>query len=266
MKDNVKQWAKTLSGCDGGNTDAAIWLCGIEWGGGSAGDYYKEELPKEIISGKPELDFTSKTVFDWTHSIGYNYGISFAKLYQAILGSDITEYRSVGDLSGKELFKLNLYPIAFDSTDPALWKKNNMQELIGVDTKQIFNTWCFFNRFPEYAQFRKEKRPKLIIGTGASYLTDFLAFFGAQGSLESIHYGKLQGQTERNKHERTYYWTVLDSETLLIVIPFFSGSRGLNSNYLLGEMGKVIRQLCVNKINFNPSGIDTHLDKNNIER
>jgi len=26
------EWATSLSGCDGGNTEADIWLCGIEWG------------------------------------------------------------------------------------------------------------------------------------------------------------------------------------------------------------------------------------------
>ncbi len=36
VPENFKDWACSLSGCDGGNLKADTWLCGIEWGGGSA--------------------------------------------------------------------------------------------------------------------------------------------------------------------------------------------------------------------------------------
>lgn len=32
MQQQVKEWACSFSGCDGGNPNAPIWLCGIEWG------------------------------------------------------------------------------------------------------------------------------------------------------------------------------------------------------------------------------------------
>ncbi len=34
LKKEFIQWATSLSGCDGGNPEADIWLSGIEWGGG----------------------------------------------------------------------------------------------------------------------------------------------------------------------------------------------------------------------------------------
>lgn len=65
---DFKEWACSLSGCDGGNLDADTWLCGIEWGRGSYDDgiYYKEYLPEEIRKGKVNLE---KSLFDWKDSI-----------------------------------------------------------------------------------------------------------------------------------------------------------------------------------------------------
>ncbi|MEC4686653.1 MAG: hypothetical protein VST71_13100 [Nitrospirota bacterium] len=51
MNENMRLWACSLSGCDGGNINSDIWLCGIEWGGGSDGNYYEKDLPQEINKG-----------------------------------------------------------------------------------------------------------------------------------------------------------------------------------------------------------------------
>lgn len=32
IPNNFKEWACSLSGCDGGDINADTWLCGIEWG------------------------------------------------------------------------------------------------------------------------------------------------------------------------------------------------------------------------------------------
>jgi len=53
-----------------------------------------------------------------------------------------------------------------------------------------------------------------------------------------------------NKHTRKYYWARINGgKTTLVVVPFFSGSRGLNSNYLLQEMGKdiarIVPEVCI---------------------
>lgn len=54
MKDKFKGWSCSFSGCDGGNLNADLWLCGIEWGQGSYGGHYEEELPEEISKGAVE--------------------------------------------------------------------------------------------------------------------------------------------------------------------------------------------------------------------
>jgi len=137
METNLKDWACSLSGCDGGNVEADIWLCGIEWGGGSHGTYYEKDLLREINSGSVDINLDK---FDWADSITYPYGRSFAKLYTSIHDGTVENYRQVANLTGYELFKANLYPIAFDSTDHNLWHKNNLDKITGFENKFLFNT------------------------------------------------------------------------------------------------------------------------------
>lgn len=243
MKENLREWACSLSGCDGGNIKADTWLCGIEWGQGSYDDgiYYKEVLPNEISKGAVTL---KNTKFDWKGSTTYPYGRSFAKLWTVINDENgkAENYRDVSSLDGSQLFKLNLYPIAFDSTDHDLWHKYDLDKITGFENKHLFNTWCFFNRFSAYSKLRVEHRPKLIICTGVDYLRDFLMCFVGNENIDKLNVGSIEGQSENNKYARKYYWVKAD-ETLIVITPFFSGRYGLNSNFLLEKMGKEIKSL-----------------------
>jgi len=246
VNENFKKWACSLSGCDGGNVSAETWLCGIEWGGGSSEDgiYYKKMLPEQIKAGAVTHAHTS---FDWKDSVTYRYGTSFAKLFAAINGKDVKDYRdlALNYWDGSELFKLHLYPIAFDSTDGSLWQRNNLDELTGFDEKHLFQAWCFVNRFPFFSQLRSEKKPKRIICTGVSYLRDFFVCFGGSQSKS----GPFQFEDIKNDpngtstHIRRMYWVDLDEHTKLFVLPFFSGQYGLNSNYLRQTVGEKIKEL-----------------------
>jgi hypothetical protein len=243
--DNILDWACSFSGCDGGNINSDIWLCGIEWGGGSINNYYTKILPEQISKGKLE---TYPKFYDWTDSLSYPFGLSFAKLYTSISGGKVENYSLVKDLKGDELFKLNLYPIAFDSTNDNLWHQYSLDEITGFESKHLFNTWCFFNRSPFYSKLRKKHSPKLIICTGISYIRDFIMFFGGNDKIDKLNTGYLTPEeSEFNNYIRQYYWLRLSSNTLLIIIPFFNGRFGLNSNVLLQNMGENIEQLINNK-------------------
>jgi hypothetical protein len=244
---NFKDWACSFSGCDGGNINAATWLCGIEWGGGSYGEgkYYKEELPKEIANGKVYYD--EDQPYDWKYHTSHRYGISFAKLYAAIKGKKVEEYKNLVESTweGYEIFKLNLYPIAFDSTDENLWQKYKLDTITGFDEKYIFQTWCFVNRFPYFSDLRRKHKPKLIIGTGISFLRDFFICFGGNKKTQTrIQYDEIEPDlSAKVSKKRRFYWVNIDEHSTLVVIPFFSGSYGLNSNHLLQEMGNRIRAI-----------------------
>jgi len=236
---DFREWACSLSGCDGGNIEADLWICGIEWGQGSYenGKYYREELPLEIRSGRYAHN---QEKYDWQASLDYPYGRSFAKLYASIHDCEIATYKNfISKCDGSEVFKLNLYPIAFDSTDPQLWAMNGLDKLTGFPEKHLFQTWCFLNRFPTFSKLVRDHSPKIIIGTGVSYLKDFFVCFGGEGQAAgAIQYGELEPASSANKRsKRRYYWVKLNEMTTLVVVPFFSGSHGLNSDHLLHEMG-----------------------------
>ncbi|EHR42585.1 hypothetical protein [Alishewanella jeotgali] len=237
MLDKIKPWACSFSGCDGGNPEADTWLCGIEWGlEPDAADEYYTRLKQQMQAGAVKV---TKTNFDWRHSISYPYGVRFAKLYQAINQQPVQSYRSVAELSGEQLFKLNLYPIAFNSTADDLWHQYRFDEATSFPSKLLFNNWCFFNRFPFYAALRKQYQPKLIICTGVNYLKDFLMFFAGSDGVRTIESEVISiNATEK----RTLYWSKVDN-TLLVVLPFFSGRFGLNSDALLQAFGSRIAQL-----------------------
>ena len=243
---NFQDWACSLSGCDGGSPEADTWLCGIEWGGGSYGDgiYYRKHLPDEINRGAYEPE----TKYDWKRSFQGRspFGRNFAKLYAAMEGEeDVGSYREIAasKWNGSEIFKLNLYPIAFDSIDPALWRKNGLGKVTGFSEKYAFQAWCMFKRFPYFAERRRTHNPSTIICVGVGYFREFLLAFGAGADdCQGIQNDEITPISPNNRpNARQYHWVKI-GETNLVVIPSFSSS-GLNSNYLLKEMGKRIRIL-----------------------
>jgi len=242
-----KEWACSLSGCDTRNTDAKTWLCGIEWGGPDEGEnglinYYENKLPGEIAEGAFQPDDAN---YDWQKHQEYSFGKSVAKLYAAYRGKDVNEYYKYLDtFSPNELCKMNLYPLAFRHTGDELWKTFKMQKRTGFADKELYRVWCFFNRFPFFAKLARVEKPELIICAGVSYLTDYIACFaGHDGLAEPLQVGILKPKSPKNQKDRRYYWARLRTGTVLVVIPFFSGSNGLNSYHLLGQMGKRLQQI-----------------------
>ncbi|MGB5233206.1 MAG: hypothetical protein WBN83_16960, partial [Desulfoprunum sp.] len=202
---------------------------------------YCEELRQEISKGK----YLPSISYDWKYSLKNTYGRNVAKLIAAIHGEDVCRYSEFANkCNGSEIFKMNLYPIAFSNTNEALWKQFELDTITGFEEKQLFKTWCFFKRFPTIAKLAKEKGPRLIIGTGISYLTDFfVCFAGNIGTETPINTGIIPPDSTKisNQHPRTFYWAELSNGTWLFVIPFFSGQYGLNSDYLIQRMGEFIK-------------------------
>ncbi len=241
------EWACSFSGCDGGNIHSNIWIVGIEWGVNKGNDedkdYYLVELPSEIEKGKIKLP---PDLYNWKESITNKYGIGVAKLFCSLINHDVDDYKKkIELLKGSEIFKLNLYPIAFQNTDNQLWDQYNLKNITGFYDKDLFRIWCLFNRFPFFSDLTRDYNPELIICTGISYLSDFILFFGGEKSLnKKIECGEIKpNSSSNNKYIRQYYWAKLNNITKIVIIPFFSGRYGLNSNYLIEEMGKQIRRI-----------------------
>ena len=150
------------------------------------------------------------------------------------------------DCKDSEIFKMNLYPIAFPNTDDGLWDKYGLTKITGLPSKEIYRTWCFLHRFPAINKQVTNYSPKYIIATGISYLTDFVVCFSGEKSDEMIHKEEIKPQSEANKSTRNFYWRRLNQKTILVVTPFFGGPNGMNSDYLLQQLGERIRNLNTN--------------------
>lgn len=256
VTEEFRSWATSLSGCDGGDPSADVWICGIEWGYGKdkrdsdevylrkLEHYYKNELRDEIAKG--EYTASDRTYNFESHN-KYPYGRSVSKLYAAIVGREVSDYMKYSkETTGHEIFKMNLYPIAFRNTDSYFWKNYDLDKLTGFEEKYLFRTWCLLHRFPALSKFISEmdKKPKIIIGTGTSYLDDFyLCFAGAGNSMvNDITMDKVNDDSTSNP--RFFYWSKIYKQTLLFVVPFFSSQKyGLNSDILLQNMGNQIREI-----------------------
>lgn len=243
LVNNFKKWACSFSGCDGGIRDKGIWFSGIEWGieKDKQQNYYESELLKEIGEG----EYSPKKIYDHEYHLSYQFGVKMAKLYSVIKGRKITEYKENAKEMEKDVFKVNLYPISFNNDSDELWETYKLSDITGLESKLIYRTWCFLHRFPWISEQVNASKPKVIICTGVSYLTDFVVCFAGKEGVENIHKISIIPQSDKNGKVRYMYWAKLnnDSNTILIVLPFFGGVHGLNSDYLIQQCGIKIKEL-----------------------
>lgn len=253
LVDNFKQWACSFSGCDGGDLKSPVWLCGIEWGYRRKKDqsvedyknelenYYRHEIPEQMAEGFRSYRCES---YKMDEHISYQYGLKVAKLYAAIEGHNVSKARDVAKTSnGSKIFRVNLYPIAFYREHDGLWEQYGLDKVTGLESKQIYRTWCLLHRLPWIAEQVKEHSPKLFIGTGIGYLTDFVISCGGSGIVGDIHKETIIGNPEKPEDsKRTMYWARI-GETTLVVIPFLGGKSGMNSDALIEKFGKKIRDI-----------------------
>jgi len=138
--------------------------------------------------------------------------------------------------AGSGYFKMNLYPIAFKNTDAGLWQQE-FSEITGFADKQEYVNFCNRYRFAEMNAWVEKYRPRLIIGFGTSYDNEFNAAFS--DGFRSFKQEEIAGKKLK--------WKRNENGTLLAVLPFPSGSHGLNSNVSLQKFGERLAELLVNK-------------------
>lgn len=228
MNENLKDWACSFSGCDGGNINSDIWICGVEWGYEYATDedrkkYYKTGLSEEIKNGVVKLN-SDYDIFNDTQA---NFNLNVTKLYTAITGE------------GKgELLKLNLSPIAFRNKNKNLWN-DDVIKATGYKTKDNFIK--DLDNLSRFKNITNEYNPKLIICVGNTDRDRFKnAFFGNKEI--NYEYKTIKPEHSNANQNNRYIYYVEHNNILLVVVPF-STQNGLNSDYLLQEAGEKIKEL-----------------------
>ena len=229
-------WANGFSGCDGGNINGAIWFCGIEYGGGEDEKTFEFEPVSTPGHVPPE---------GLRKHLNYQYNRKMAKIYARICGRKPSEYfenaqeRQLMSPNG-DVFKMNLFPIAFRKDHNELWKKW-IFDRTGIPTKSMYRAWCQYHRFSQIREWVTDNDPKLIIATSTYYQSDFkMAFSGAESLYAEDRAKKV------NIQERTLVWLPInDGKTILAITPFLGYRYGLNSDSLQSGFGKKLNEICI---------------------
>ena len=232
---DFEKWAKSYSGCDGGDIGTlerrAIWLCGIEWGGGLSAEHLKTNMLRD--ESRPPAGYE-----DAAENLGYIFNRQALKMLSAIDGRKVSEYRDFCAQArpftkgSSGYFKLNLYPIAFKDTDQDWWH-NEFAEATGFDEKTAYLDWCKTYRFPQMRDWVRAAKPKLILCLGKTYRTDFMHVF--HDASATFHHEPIDG--------RDLWWSLNAEGTLVAIIPFMVNRHGLIKNDSIQKFGERIAQL-----------------------
>jgi hypothetical protein len=233
--EKFKKWAKSFSGCDGGDIGShdkkSKWVCGIEWGGGHNPEYLEETIALEVL--------TQCTGYDsWNENLSYIFNWQVMKLLSVIEGGGVPQYKQFAEskmpfVSGSSgYFKMNLYPFAFKNTSHDLWQKN-FASVTGFERKSDYLEWCRHHRFPQLRNWASEYKPELIICLGKTYKHEFITAFGDPDLVLSTEI----------IDDRELNWGRNTDGTLILVLPFMVNRNGLTKNSSIEKFGKRIREL-----------------------
>lgn len=207
--EKFKEMALSFYGCDGGNLDSSIWICGLEWGGGYENDQINESefiaLPlSSWDSGKESISNYFKN----------QYNQKTAWFFSYLLGWDINDFKSEAEKnylfsSSGTGFKMNAFPISFKGRSSINWSEQT-QKLTGFDSFEIYREWCVQKRGAFFCALIKKHSPKAVICTGITSAMEFIRFFGCD--LDTCEY-----------HEQYKFYVAQTNEekTLVFVAPFF---------------------------------------------
>ena len=231
--DKFADWATQPSAGGLGDPAGKIWFCGIEPGsarsvhGGAAGDF--ERLRKAVAGGAQPL-----RPYDWDSNLRHRFGLWQAKLLTAIADKPRGSHKSA--CRGVPLLKLNLYPVSLRDSRDHRWSEHDFASTTGLPTKALYRAWCEAVRFPALARLVAEHRPRLIVGSGLSFVERFVAAFGGVTGVSRWR------EVQLGDGLRFYAIDLAGGSTHLAVIPFYGKPGALNSDDVVLSIGNRIRQ------------------------
>ena len=232
VNDEFAQWATGFSGCDGGNLNGGMWICGFEFGGGHTEESLVfDDAITPCYVGSPFWE--NREEF-----LNYQYNWKAVKLFAAMANRDTGNYASFFREQScfdrdSNYFKLNLYPIGFRDTSHKHWA-DWLAKKTGFTTKQQYINWCIINRFPVLRRWVLEYSPSLILCTGKTYAKQFQSAFGLGDEVVF---------TEEVAGKEIKYFSTNDGKTMVAIIYFLGTQYGLKSDDELSQTGNRLAEL-----------------------
>lgn len=264
IETGFKEFALSYSGMDGGNTDAPLWICGIEFGGQVSPDVKFEpvrEMP--FWSAKTRSDNLGKAKTSRDRYISWNYCRMASKLTVCVLSEvsctedlnskwgwrshyyeqeiDPEDQRKLADRGYCGKFggnlSLNLYPINFPRLEDAHWSETHRQRT-GFETQYHYKAWCVENRFMKLRELVSKLKPAAIVCTSAvDTRNDFrLAFCDP-----SLPLGDPITLSEQGKKKLVVYKVSGNDGTTTVWIVPFLGQGGIMADRAIIRLGGMIR-------------------------
>ncbi|MEZ5695479.1 MAG: hypothetical protein R3E18_03335 [Sphingomonadaceae bacterium] len=213
-----------LSTCDGGDPGQpgapSIWLMGLEPG------WTKHDEEADDNSEKSLLE-----TYSVEHQLTMNFNRNAFKLLAALNGEACENYAAFArrerpfERGKKGYLKLNLFPVACNKLGS--WGKEHVAET-GFENKRDYQDWMRKTRLPILTDWIAKSRPKLLICTGLTHISDFLAVT-KNSRIPSPKYFSINGHTKR-------LHVGISGLAPIAVIPHLSGGpNGLNSNQAIAH-------------------------------
>lgn len=230
-----KDWALGYAGCDGGDPGTAsnpsVWVCGIEWGGGHDAAGLRSHLRK--TDQHPPGGYDS-----WQKNLSWIFNWQIMKLLAVMNERPLKAYKQFAKevepfvMGAKGYFKLNLYPIAFRTTNQKHWI-NDFAPITGFSTKQEYVDWCAERRLPKIREWSQFHSPELVICLGKTYRDVFATTF-------AVSHGTWETEII---DDRELCWAINEYGTLIFVLPFMVNRNGLVRNASIQKFGERISQI-----------------------
>lgn len=251
-KEDFAKWALQYQGFDGGNPNTELWFCGIEYGG--AGDPTKtqfiDDIPNDWVEWQDDKGyripfFTPRDKngdLDDEMKVDGPFALAQSKIAAQYYGRPINTWRKLAGKDG-ECFKMNLYPVAFNSHDDSLWKKVHFEKT-GFISKSEYKTWNLNNRFPKLKQLVNTYQPKVFICFGQSLKSEFLTAFCDNDDQIFEDLPEIDIGNKADKSNRVlFHRRINGGKTLLMICPFPRGAWGLNSDVLCKQVAELAKGL-----------------------
>ncbi|CAI4173275.1 conserved hypothetical protein [Alteromonas macleodii] len=212
LNEKFKQFACSHYGCDGGNLDSSVWVCGLEWGTEfqDLADLEKTmEGPFNVgnwdgqVQERLKYQYNNKIAWLYSYLYDWEHGHKEQAVKHKLMCSD-----GIG-------FKMNAFPISFKNRSSVSWN-NDMAKLIGLHSFDVYIEWCISHRGRFFQSLVKKHSPRVIVCTGKGSMMSFFRFFDCD--LTTVDDGEMFNVARCN-----------DNNTLVFVVPFFGGASGINS-------------------------------------